>query len=379
SAAKSKSHFLAMMSHEIRTPMNGILGFLDLLKESELTLDQREYIEVIEASGTTLLTILNDILDFSKIESEKLELEEIPFEPIATVKRVVGLFTELGRRKGIPIATMIDESIPTRLMGDPGRFQQVLSNLFNNALKFTEHGRITLRMKKESVAEDHIVLRIEVEDTGIGLTEEHKKKLFKAFTQADSSTTRRHGGTGLGLAICSRLVSLMGGTIGVESEYAMGSKFWFTLKMGTEIPADTDADKDMPQSWTGLKHVLLVDDNKTNRLVAKALLKRLGIQVDEATTGEEAVAMADSQEFDMILMDVEMPGMDGMEATRHVRAKSPGGDKVPVIALTAHALPEYKERCRKSGMDDFIIKPINLESMVPILARWFNNEQRKAS
>lgn len=368
-ANEAKSQFLAHMSHEIRTPLNGILGLTDILAQTKLNENQLEFIKTIRHSGEALLAIINDILDFSKIEAGKLELESIDFSLPVLCDDLEGLFMPQIQEKGLQFEITLDPTIPQFLNGDPLRIKQVLLNLISNSLKFTHEGHVKLDIKQSQASP--LVLEFQVEDTGIGISEEKQDQLFKPFTQVDSSTTRKYGGTGLGLQISQRLVQLMGGHISLKSQVDKGSTFTFDLHLnaGTK-PIEAD-DEDTIRSNKPVENIriLVAEDNKTNQLVISTMLKRLGYQYHLCGDGQEALAQLDNQEYDLVLMDCQMPIMDGFLATQNIR-KNPDLKNLPIIALTAGATEKEQKQCFDSGMNDFLSKPIKLNVLKNALERW---------
>jgi signal transduction histidine kinase/CheY-like chemotaxis protein len=380
-ANMAKSQFVANMSHEIRTPMNGLLGMAELLLQDELTAAQRERVQVLLSSGRGLLGIINDILDFSKIEAGQLELESIRFDLRALVGRTSQLHAAATRQKSVQLEVVVDATAPKQVRGDPLRLWQVLNNLLSNASKFTERGRIALRVQRSSTPAnadpDVAWLRFEVEDSGIGMTPQQVAELFQPFKQADASTTRRFGGSGLGLAICKHLVEAMGGTIGVHARPAVGSTFWFELPLRAELGDDALATLEpqpAPAQARPLRgrKLLLVEDNAVNLIVASSMLHASGAEVTTAGDGAEALRKLREDSFDAVVMDCQMPEMDGFEAVRRWRAEeSAGGRKrLPVIALTANAMLSDRERCLAEGFDEHLGKPFRREELEAVLLGW---------
>ena len=378
-ASAAKSRFLANMSHEIRTPMNGLLGMAELMLDEPMAASQRERVQLMLSSGRSLLAIINDILDFSKIEAGRQELDRIEFDLRPTIDQLVDLYGVQAKSKGLPLRVEFDAAMATALIGDPGRLKQVLGNLLSNAVKFTANGSIALRVACGAVVEEadtrHVTVHIEVEDTGPGIAPEVAAGLFQPFTQADAATTRRFGGTGLGLAISKHLAELIGGRIGLRSEPGSGSLFWIDLPFELSVtqPAASNAAKIDTLEWAG-RRALLVEDNDVNAIVAQTQLERLGLHVDVAADGALALAALDSQCYDIVLMDCQMPHMDGFEAVRRWRTiereRGPSGaTRTPVIALTANAMVGDRERSLDAGFDDHLGKPFSRDDLRCALAR----------
>lgn len=366
-ADASKSIFLAHMSHEIRNPMNAIIGLNQLLSTTDLTEKQKDYVHKAGRSSKDLLQIINDILDISKIEAGKMDLEQLDFNIVDLINDIVDLISIQIESKNLHIQKNIDSDIPEIHSGDPLRLKQILTNLLSNAIKFTTEGMIEVNCSLKDKTADQCILYFSVKDSGEGMTEEQQKKLFQTFSQADNSISRTHGGSGLGLKICKQLIEKMEGEIGVESTHGAGSTFWFTvkLKLATGIIVESDDEK-VFNNLRGLK-ILVVEDNEINQFVIKEILENQGIYVTPAYNGFDAIKIAAENDFNLILMDIQMPGMDGYETTATLKQRH---NEIPVIALTADSLKDEGVQYIESGIDDYLLKPLILEDLLLIIEKW---------
>jgi len=378
-ANQAKSQFLANMSHEIRTPLNGLIGVSELLGSTDPSEQQKKLISMISSSSSTLLYLINDILDFSKIEAGMLHLEKVPYSPEVTAKQVCALFEPHAQDKGLKLVFQAPaDGVPLMILGDPHRFTQIASNLVSNAVKFTAQGQVTVSLTSQTDADGATRVRCTVQDTGIGISEEETQRLFSAFSQADISMARRYGGSGLGLVISRQLAELMGGQVGFSSQPGQGSIFWFEVcgPRLKDVPVDPSAvPVAIPQSLDCT--ALIAEDNDVNREILVTMLKTAGCRILQARNGQEAVQLSASEPYDIILMDVQMPEMDGIMATKAIRARelALGAVRKPILALTANALADDKANCLAAGMDDYLTKPFMRRQILELMGRWLRQPQ----
>lgn len=370
-ATQAKSEFLATMSHEIRTPLNGVLGMSELLRTTSITSEQSQYLHTLTNCGQTLLSLISDILDLSKIEAGKLELENIPFNPKALIDDLIAIFSTQISGKGLSLTLAISTDLPQHLLGDPTRLRQIFFNLISNAIKFTHEGGITIGLHKNPCESDAWLAF--VQDTGIGISLEHRERLFKPFSQVDSTITRKYGGSGLGLIISKHLAEAMQGSLWLDDSTVRGSRFSFSFKATTPKSISVNH----PQEETSIEklhelRVLLVEDNRVNQMVVRKLMEKIGIAVVLAENGLEAIEQIENHYFDLVLMDMQMPVMDGITATSVIRSRNDLKQPI-IVALTANAFSEDREKCEKAGMNGFLTKPINLKALKDEILRHYRD------
>jgi PAS domain S-box-containing protein len=380
-ANQLKSDFIANMSHEVRTPLNGVVGMADLLRSTPLTPDQQGYVATLLEASQALRVIVDDVLDFSKIEAGQLRIESVEFDLISLATAAVDMFRQTANQNGIELRLTVPTPPMPRVVGDPNRIRQVFTNLLSNAVKFTKHGGVDLRISVKNETVPNLALRVEIEDTGVGINPEAKRVIFQPFAQADGSITRRFGGTGLGLSICRKLMELMGGEIGFRSEVGVGSTFWFEVELGkakSQPVRKVAAHSSLPPKKKSTPwKILVAEDNPINQKVVNAMLQGLGCSVDIANNGREAFELWEKGSYDLILMDCQMPIMSGFETAAAIRDKEGlGGERIPIIALTAQAYAQDRERCTRAGMDDHLAKPLTKGEIKSALAKWLQLDSR---
>jgi CheY-like chemotaxis protein len=369
------------MSHEIRTPLNGILGVVQLLGKTKLSQLQKSYLKLVDDSSASLLNIINDILDLSKVEAGKMSLEEKSFNLETLIQGVISLYDAQASQKSVKLSLKYDANLAKFFIGDPYRLNQVLLNLINNAIKFTDHGAVNIHVTGTRLASTRACLEIKVNDSGIGIQPDVLETLFDPFKQADESTTRKYGGTGLGLAISKQIIELMGGSISAQSEPQIGSSFIVLLSLKRDESLHQEesvvcgyADDAVTTSAKLLGHVLVVDDSEINRIIAQHMLEDFGLTVAIAENGQEALDQLQKQTFDLILMDCEMPIMDGYEASRKIRSMQSRDERTPIVALTADAFDENRKKCKEAGMDGFLSKPIMQNVLLDVAQQWIKSQ-----
>lgn len=379
-ASRAKSDLLATVSHEVRTPMGAIISMADLLLSTRLDMTQRRYAETLQQSARGLLTVLNDILDYSKLEAGRFELDQVAFDFSALMDCVAAGLAARASEKGLASSLEIADGCPAQMLGDPMRLRQVLNNLTDNALKFTESGSVRLRVRHDR-EDGHVVLRFEICDTGIGLPDKLLQRLFQPYAQGDASVAVKYGGTGLGLSIARRLAQLMGGELGCESVEGRGSMFWFTARMRKASVATAAARNGKPEAGFGPLggSVLIVEDNAVNQMLIAAYLDKFGLYHDMVANGREALEAVQRTAYDLVLMDIMMPEMDGIVATKRIRALDGPAAKVPIVALTANAMKGDRETYLAAGMDDYVSKPINARELFSVLASFLTPGRQAVS
>lgn len=382
-ASRLKSEFLANMSHEIRTPINGVVGMTGLLLDTALTPEQKSYAETVRRSADALLTLINDILDFSKVDADKVKIETVDFDLFHLINDTYQTILFTAQKRNLNFTVAGNSVWKNHFQGDPGRLRQILSNLLNNSIKFTSEGSINLKISQTEDKETYTKFLFEVADTGIGLSDESLALLFKPFSQADSTTSRRFGGTGLGLSISKRLVELMGGEIGVKSQLGKGSTFWFTLQFnkGSEISEVIDPktlEHHKKVSENGLR-VLVAEDNVINQVVTLKQLQKLGYRCEAVANGKEAIQALNRIQYDLVMMDCHMPEVDGYEATRIIRNNKTDFQNIPIIALTANTIVGDREKCIEAGMNDYLSKPVRIEDLENLISKLFSQSEKVQS